>query len=114
MGVGDSFVFLISGLLSFDYRSCSFPIFLLLFPELSGLTELATLLIQLASFMFQPADRLEQKMEFKVPTDFPTVFECTSGELLFGQVQCIAEGMKSSAHDGMYIYHSTYFLAVTF
>ncbi|KAF8148413.1 hypothetical protein B0H34DRAFT_263015 [Crassisporium funariophilum] len=34
-------------------------------------------------------------------TDFPCTFQCTSGELLFGQIQCIIEGMKNNSHDGM-------------
>jgi hypothetical protein len=40
-----------------------------------------------------------------VQCDFPCAFQCTSGEFLFGQMQCIIEGMNSSLHDGMYVCH---------
>lgn len=38
---------------------------------------------------------------FHLQNDIPFTFECKSGELLFGQMQCIAEGMKNKGHDGM-------------
>ncbi|KAF8076965.1 hypothetical protein FPV67DRAFT_440756 [Lyophyllum atratum] len=34
-------------------------------------------------------------------TDFPCAFQCTSGEFLFGQMQCIMEGMRNDSHDGI-------------
>ncbi|KAF8076975.1 hypothetical protein FPV67DRAFT_1777345 [Lyophyllum atratum] len=34
-------------------------------------------------------------------TNFPCAFQCTSGELLFGQMQCIVEGMRNNSHDGI-------------
>ncbi|GLB42215.1 hypothetical protein LshimejAT787_1102300 [Lyophyllum shimeji] len=36
-----------------------------------------------------------------VQTDFPLAFHCTSGELLFGQLQCILEGSNHASHDAM-------------
>ncbi|KAF8798691.1 hypothetical protein BYT27DRAFT_7203284 [Phlegmacium glaucopus] len=37
---------------------------------------------------------------FHVQSDFPFAFNCT-GELLYGQMQCILEGLNNDSHDGM-------------
>lgn len=40
---------------------------------------------------------------FQLHTDFPIsfTFQCKSGEFVFGQMQCIVEGMKTNLHDGV-------------
>lgn len=43
-----------------------------------------------AFYMAQPVELSD--------TNFPVTFTCSTGELVFGQVQCVLEGLKDPHH----------------